>query len=151
LLYTVMVIGSFAVITVIASAADGGSSLDDFRGVAKNRPALALAFTVFLLAQAGVPLTSGFIAKFGVIQSAVKVDSYAIAIIAMLSAVIGAFVYLRIIVTMWLEDTDKAPAPRVPFASGLVITAAVVFTLFVGVFPSWLLDAADLVSAVYGG
>jgi len=151
LLYTVMVIGSFAVITVIASAADGGSALEDFRGVAKNRPALALAFTVFLLAQAGVPLTSGFIAKFGVIQAAVKVDSYAIAIIAMLSAVIGAFVYLRIIVTMWLEDTDKAPAPRIPFASGLVITAAVVFTLFVGVFPGWLLDAADLVSAVYGG
>jgi NADH-quinone oxidoreductase subunit N len=102
MLYTVMVIGSFAVITVIANAGDGGTSLEDIRGVAKARPALALAFTIFLLAQAGVPLTSGFIAKFGVIQAAVEVDSYAIAIIAMLSAVVGAFVYLRIIDSMWL-------------------------------------------------
>jgi NADH-quinone oxidoreductase subunit N len=151
MLYTVMVIGSFAVITVIANAGDGGTSLEDIRGVAKARPALALAFTIFLLAQAGVPLTSGFIAKFGVIQAAVEVDSYAIAIIAMLSAVVGAFVYLRIIVSMWLEETESAPAPRIPFASGLVIVAAVVFTVFVGVFPGWLLDATDLVTAIYGG
>ena len=149
LLYTVMVIGSFAVVTVMTG--DGGTSLDNIRGIAKNRPALALGFTVLLLAQAGVPLTSGFIAKFGVIQAAIKVDSYAIAIIAMLSAVVGAFVYLRIIVAMWLEESDNAPAPRIPVASGIVIVAAVIFSLFVGVFPSWLLDATDLVSAVYGG
>lgn len=149
LLYTVMVIGSFAVVTVMTG--DGGTSLDSIRGVAKNRPALALAFTVLLLAQAGVPLTSGFIAKFGVIQAAVKVDSYAIAIIAMLTAVVGAFVYLRIIVAMWLEENENAPAPRIPLASGLVITSAVIFSLVVGVFPGWLLDATDLVTAVYGG
>jgi NADH-quinone oxidoreductase subunit N len=151
MLYTVMVIGSFAVVTIVSADRNGGTSLTDMRGIGKNSPALALAFTVFLLAQAGVPLTSGFIAKFGVIQSAVKVDSYAIAIIAMLSAVVGAFVYLRIIVSMWLEDSQDTPAVRVPLASGVVITAAVLFTLFVGVFPSWLLDATDLVTAVYSG
>lgn len=151
MLYTVMVIGSFAVVTIVSADRNGGTALTDIRGIGKNSPALALAFTVFLLAQAGVPLTSGFIAKFGVIQSAVKVDSYAIAIIAMLSAVVGAFVYLRIIVSMWLEDSEDVPAIRIPLASGVVITAAVLFTLFVGVFPGWLLDATDLVTAVYGG
>jgi len=151
MLYTVMVIGSFAVVTVVSAERNGGTSLADLRGVGKNSPALALAFTVFLLAQAGVPLTSGFIAKFGVIQAAVKVDSYAIAIIAMLSAVVGAFVYLRIIVSMWLEDADDTPKVRIPLASGVVIAAAMLFTLFVGVFPSWLLDATDLVTAVYSG
>jgi len=151
MLYTVMVIGSFAVVTVVSAERNGGTSLADLRGVGKNSPALALAFTVFLLAQAGVPLTSGFIAKFGGIQAAVKVDSYAIAIIAMLSAVVGAFVYLRIIVSMWLEDADDTPKVRIPLASGVVIAAAMLFTLFVGVFPSWLLDATDLVTAVYSG
>lgn len=151
MLYTVMVIGSFAVVTVVSAERNGGTSLTDLRGVGKNSPALALGFTVFLLAQAGVPLTSGFIAKFGVIQAAVKVDSYAIAIIAMLSAVVGAFVYLRIIVSMWLEDAEDTPKVRIPLASGLVIAAAVLFTLFVGVFPSWLLNATDLVTAVYSG
>ena len=97
-------IGSFAVVTVVSRNSDGDTSLDSFKGLARRRPMLALAFTVFLLAQAGVPFTSGFIAKFGVIQAAVEVDSYAIAIIAMVAAVIAAFLYLRIMVTMWTAD-----------------------------------------------
>jgi len=60
-------------------------------------------------------------------------------------------VYLRIIVSMWLEDAEDTPKVRIPLASGLVIAAAVLFTLFVGVFPSWLLNATDLVTAVYSG
>ena len=109
---------------------------------------LAMAFTVFLLAQAGVPFTSGFIAKFGVIQAAVEVDSYAIAVIAMLAAVVAAFLYLRIMVTMWVGDaagSDESVA--IPFSMGLAIAAAVVFTIFVGIFPGWLIDASETVTA----
>ena len=142
LLYTVLVIGSFAVVFVVAGRGDGATSLEDFAGLARRRPVLALAFTVLLLAQAGVPFTSGFIAKFGVIKSAVEVHSYAIAIAAMVAAVIGAFLYLRIMVSMWLNDpSDPAPLD-IPLAAGVVIAFAVAFTLFVGVFPGWLLDAA---------
>ena len=65
---------------------------------------------MLLLAQAGVPLTTGFIAKFGVIQAAVEEHSYAIAIIAMLAAVIAAFLYLRIMVSMWIADPEPADA-----------------------------------------
>jgi NADH-quinone oxidoreductase subunit N len=154
LLYTVLVIGSFAVVFVVAGRGDGSTSLDDFAGLAHRRPVLALAFTVLLLAQAGVPLTSGFIAKFGVIKSAVEVHSYAIAIAAMVAAVIGAFLYLRIMVSMWLHDPASPDTIVIPRASGIVITGAVAFTLFVGVFPGWLLDAArhiDLFSGVAAG
>ena len=106
---------------------------------------LALALTVFLLAQAGVPFTSGFIAKFGVISAAVDEHSYALAIIAMIVSVIAAFLYLRIMVSTWMTDARRtATAPvRVPFSTGLAITAAVGFTLLVGIFPAWLLDAAE--------
>jgi NADH-quinone oxidoreductase subunit N len=152
MLYAVLVIGSFGVVTVVSrnsAVHDGDSSLDSFKGLAKRRPVLALAFTVFLLAQAGVPLTSGFIAKFGVIQSAVEERSYALAIIAMVAAVIAAFLYLRIMVSMWLADPSEADlvadAERklaVPFSAGLAISAAAVFTLAVGFYPTWLIDAA---------
>ena len=159
LLYSVLVIGSFAVVTVVSRASgnvDGDASLDTFKGLAKRRPLLALAFTVFLLAQAGVPFTSGFIAKFGVIQAAVEVESYAIAVIAMVAAVIAAFLYLRIMVNMWLADpadgaieSDAAGTGiSVGVSSGLAIAAAVAFTLFVGVFPGWLIDAADTVNTI---
>ena len=146
LLYGVLVIGSFTVVFIVAGKGDGATALDDFRGLARRRPALALGFTVLLLAQAGVPFTGGFVAKFGVIKSAVEVHSYAIAIAAMVAAVIGAFLYLRIMVSMWLDDPASDAVIAIPRASGAVIAAAVVFTIFVGVFPGWLLDAARLVA-----
>jgi NADH-quinone oxidoreductase subunit N len=147
LVYAVLVIGSFAVVALVERANGGDSSLDAFKGLAARRPSLAIALTVFLLAQAGVPLTSGFVAKFGVIRAAVEQRSYAIGIIAMVSAVIAAFLYLRIMVNVWLQPADDKVAPEpVPFTSAIAITAAAAFTLFVGVWPGWLLDATDTVT-----
>jgi NADH-quinone oxidoreductase subunit N len=98
-----------------------------------------------------MPLTSGFVAKFGVIQASIETRSYAIAIIAMLASVIGAYLYLRIMVSAWMEDGEGTDAaPRVPFFSGLAVTAAVVFTLVVGVVPGWLLDATRQVITLAG-
>jgi len=157
LVYAVIVTGTFAVVALVArvgSNADGEGSTDlaAFRGLSRRHPAVALALTIFLVAQAGVPFTGGFVAKFAVIEAAVEVHSYAIAIIAMVAAVIGAFLYLRIIVASWMEEdersADEVVADRtIPFASGLFIAAAAVFTIVVGVMPSWLLDATDLTVA----
>lgn len=147
LLYAVLTVGSFGVVTLVGRSNGGDTSLDAFKGFAQRRPAVALALTVFLLAQAGVPFTSGFIAKWGVIQAAVEEESYAIGIIAMVAAVIAAFLYLRIMVNTWLADSDDGvEREAVPFASGLSIGLAAAFTLFVGVWPGWLLDAADTVT-----
>jgi NADH-quinone oxidoreductase subunit N len=149
IIYSILVIGSFAVVTVVARDADGDTSLDAFRGLATRRPALALGFTVLLLAQAGVPLTSGFIAKFGVIAAAVDEGSYLLAVIAMVAAVIAAFLYLRIMVSMWLGAADGEAGPvAVPFTAALTIVAAVGFTLVVGILPGWLVDAASDAAAI---
>jgi NADH-quinone oxidoreductase subunit N len=147
LLYAVLTVGSFAVVSLVARNNGGDTSIDTFKGLARRRPTIAVGLTVFLLAQAGVPLTSGFVAKWGVIQAAVEQESYAIAIIAMVAAVIAAFLYLRIMVNTWLEPGDDSTEQEaVPFSTGLAILAAAGFTLFVGVWPNWLLDAADTVT-----
>ncbi len=149
LLYSVLVIGSFGVVTVITMQNGNDSSLASFKGLAKRRPTLAIAFTIFLLAQAGVPFTSGFVAKFGVIQAAVEERSYAIAIIAMVTAVVAAFLYLRIMVSMWLHDADDdAPVVRVPLSAAVAIGSAAIFTIVVGLVPGWLIDAAETVTAI---
>ena len=83
LAYAVIVLGTFGVVTLVSRAHDGDQSLDAFRGLSRTRPVLALALTIFLLAQAGVPLTTGFVAKFGVIAAAVDAESYTLAVIAM--------------------------------------------------------------------
>jgi len=146
--YAFMVIGSFAIVTLVSGRGDENTSLDAFRGLSSRRPVLAFVFTILLLAQAGVPLTSGFLAKFYVISAAVESGDYALAILAMVAAVIAAFFYLRLIVIMYMaapaEDGEPAPAApiAIPFGAGLALTMALGFTLVVGFLPSAVFDFA---------
>jgi len=137
--YTFLVIGSFAVLTVVSGKGDRATSLDDLDGLADRRPALAFAFTIFLLAQAGVPLTTGFVAKIEVIGAAVEARSYWLAIIAMLTAVISSFLYLRIVLAMYVgkssEEALAAPRTRIPTAAVLVIGIAFLVTVGFGIIP----------------
>ena len=147
LAYTFLVMGSFAVATLVGRRGDAQHELDAYKGLARRRPALALGFTVLLMAQAGVPFTSGFLAKFYVIAAAVDSRSYAIALIAMLAAVVAAFFYLRIVITMYsaVDDEDESATPArlpVPFGAGLVVAAAVAFTLVAGIVPQPFFDFA---------
>jgi NADH-quinone oxidoreductase subunit N len=164
LAYTFMILGSFAIATIVGRLGDDRHSLDDYRGLARDRPGLAFVFTVFLLAQAGVPLTTGFLAKFSVISAAVEANSYALAIIAMVAAVIATFFYLRIIVMMYMTDDEAeatepgeapaepaeagaeggavAPPLRIPVGVGAALGIAVAFTLLFGFLPEPVLDFA---------
>ncbi len=110
---------------------------------------LALALTVFLLAQAGTPLTSGFLAKFYAIGAVVDAGSSWLGVIAMLTAVVSAFMYLRIVLAMYAGSDDDGEAevtagPRivVPWATKLAIVAAVVATIGIGILPDPLTKTA---------
>ena len=148
--YTFMVAGSFGVVTVVGAGLHGRHDLSGYQGLAKQRPLLAFAFTVFLLAQAGVPFTTGFFAKFSVIVAAVDARSYWLAIVAMVSSVIGAFLYLRIVMTMYLADHDghgEVPAAPVaakrsiPAGAALAIGICFLVTLGFGIVP-WVVENA---------
>ncbi|MBK5224626.1 MAG: NADH-quinone oxidoreductase subunit N [Acidimicrobiia bacterium] len=147
--YVFMVAGSFGVISLVGRRGDAAHSLDDYRGLSRSRPGLALAFTVFLLAQAGVPLTSGFVAKFNVIAAAVDARSFWLALIAMLASVIAAVLYLKIIVAMYLtgddaeaDDSVAGPKVSIPLPAAAAIGIAIVATLAIGVLPGYLFEVA---------
>lgn len=139
--YSVMVLGSFAAVAAVTGRDEADASLASFRGLARRHPVLALAFSVLLLAQAGVPLTSGFVVKFGVISAAVDAGSNVLAVVAMVAAVVAAYLYLKIMVSMWLEDPDDESRPAVPAPVAVVLAVSVAFTLLVGFLPGWLLNA----------
>jgi NADH-quinone oxidoreductase subunit N len=148
--YAFMIIGSFGIVMLVSRRGDDDHSIESFRGLSSSRPVLAFAFTILLLAQTGVPLTSGFLAKFYVISAAVEAHSYALAIIAMIAAVIAAFFYLRLIVVMYMaapeeEGADAVPARPIPIAvgAGISLGLAVAFTLVVGFLPSAVFDFAQ--------
>jgi NADH-quinone oxidoreductase subunit N len=137
--YAFLVAGTFAVLTVLGGEGDNNFSFEAFRGLGKRKPMLSFALMIFLLAQAGVPLTSGFVAKFEVIAAAVDSESYWIAIVAMIAAVIGAYLYIKILISMFLEDPDDDAAPVIiPRTVGVVLIAAVAVTVLIGIFPGLL-------------
>ena len=151
--YTFLVAGSFGIVAVVGRRDDDRHSLDDYRGLARSRPVLALVFSVLLFSQAGVPFTSGFFAKFYAISAAVDSGSAPLAAIAMLSAVIAAFLYLRITVAMWMSDVDDDAVPSraslpVPVGVGLALALCLLVTIGVGVFPGVLTEPAADATAV---
>jgi NADH-quinone oxidoreductase subunit N len=144
LVYAFMVIGAFGVIGVMARKGDNRHDLDDYRGLAFRQPVLAGLLTLFLLAQAGVPLTGGFVAKLAIFKAAVDVGQYPLVLIALLASVIGSFVYLRIVVTMYGSGGDEPAGMRaaVDFPTRAVLTIAATAIIVLGVLPGFVLDFA---------
>ena len=145
--YAFMVAGSFGVVSLVSGRGDGRTSLSDYRGLSRSNPLLAGTFVVFLLAQAGIPFTSGFFAKLYAIDAVDTAHLYWLALVAMISAVLAAALYLRVIVAMYMTgDTDAPPAvERVPVAVGarIALGLCVLVTLGVGFFPEVLVDPAQ--------
>jgi len=112
--YTFMTIGTFAVITVLGREGDGDHDLTRYRGLAQRQPVLALSLAVLLLAQAGAPFTTGLWAKLQVVLATIASGSggsVPLAVIAMVTAAIAAFFYLRVAVLMYApraSDPDDA-------------------------------------------
>lgn len=148
LVYALMALGAFGVVQSINHRGETNHAITDYKQLSKRQPLLAALLTLFLLAQAGVPFTGGFIAKLSIFRSAVDAGQYQLAIAGMLAAVIGAFVYLRLVVTMYAtgqdDDPDAANEPRIKLDVGsriaLTITASAIIVL--GVLPNWFLDIA---------
>jgi NADH-quinone oxidoreductase subunit N len=113
--YTFMVIGSFAVVTILGRRGDAAHDIASYRGLARRQPALALSFAVLLLAQAGAPFTTGLWAKLQVVLAAVD-HAVPLAVIAMVSAAVAAFFYLRVAVLMYtpLPAPGSVPGVEVP-------------------------------------
>ncbi len=144
--YAVMITGAFAVVMVVARRGDDRHSLAEYRGLSAASPVLAGVLTLFLLAQAGVPLTGGFVAKLSVFSAAVNAHQYWLALIGMLASVIGAFVYLRIVLAMYAPAEGEAapvgPRPRVDAGTRAALAIAAGAILFLGIAPGLVLDYA---------
>jgi NADH-quinone oxidoreductase subunit N len=145
--YAVMATGAFAIVMLVARRGDDRHDLADYRGLATARPVLAGLLTLFLLAQAGVPFTGGFVAKLGVFSAAIDVGQYWLAVIGMLAAVVGAFVYLRIVLAMYAPPDDaaavQAPGIVVDAGTGLALSIAAGAIVFLGVVPGLVLNFAQ--------
>lgn len=137
--YAVQLVGAYAVVAAVSGAASAGSPLSSYAGLARRQPLLAQALTILLLGMAGIPLTSGFIAKFGVFQDAFRAGFGWLVVVAVVASVVSFFIYLRVIVAMYMQEPEGAEPLSVSGPLRLVLVAALAVTLVLGLFPIPLL------------
>ena len=138
-IYAFLVSGTLGALTIISGKGDNDFSFESIKGLGRRAPMLGFAMMIFFFAQAGIPFTSGFVAKFGVIAAAVDSESYWIAAVAMIAAVVAAFLYLRVLISMFLQEPSEDARPiEVPATVGTVLFSAVVVTILFGIFPGLL-------------
>lgn len=137
-------IGAYSLATVIAfgalilvKRATGSDHFDAFNGLAKKNPLLALTVTVAMLSLAGIPLTAGFVGKFMMFSSVLADYQVVLVVLAVINAAIGIFYYFRVIVAMYFKPLDRDEIV-VSLQYKTVLWVAVLLTLLLGVYPTWL-------------
>ncbi|WP_435604001.1 NADH-quinone oxidoreductase subunit NuoN [Streptomyces sp. bgisy130] len=142
--YSFVTLGAFAVVTLVRDAGGEATQLSKWAGLGRRSPLVAAVFAVFLLAFAGIPLTSGFAGKFAVFKAAAQSGAGWLVVVGVLSSAIAAFFYIRVIVLMFFHE-PKADGPTVAVPSPLTTTAiaiGVAVTLVLGLAPQYFLDLA---------
>ena len=143
--YGFAVIGAFAVVTLVRDHTGEAADLSRWAGLGKRSPLLAGVFAFFLIAFAGIPLTSGFTGKFAVFQAAVSGGALPLVIVGVLSSAILAFPYVRVIVLMFFSEpaADGPVVVRPSIFTGLAVAVGAAVTLVLGIVPGPLLGLAQ--------
>jgi len=143
--YGLSSIGAFAVVTLVRDSGGETTHLSKWAGLGKTSPVLAGSFAVFMLSFAGIPLTGGFIGKWGVFSAAYSGGFWWLVVIGVLTSALAAYFYVRVIVLMFFTDpVGDGPTVAVPSAlTTVVIVVAVVGTIGLGIIPGPVLDLAQ--------
>jgi NADH-quinone oxidoreductase subunit N len=140
--YGVATVGAFAIVTLVRDSAGEVTDLNRWSGLGKRSPWVATVFAGFLLAFAGIPLTSGFIGKFAIFSAAYESGSTVILITGVLASAIAAFFYIRVIVLMFFKDpSDDGTSVVIPsLYTQITIVISTVITFALGIYPTPLIN-----------
>ncbi len=143
--YGFTIIAAFGVVTLVRDADGEATHLSRWAGLGRRSPLYAAIFTFLMLAFAGIPLTSGFTAKFAVFAAAIGGGQTWLVIAGVITSMILAFPYLRVVVLMWLSDPgEQTPTVSIPGAlTSAALAVGVLATLVLGVAPTPVLDLAN--------
>jgi NADH-quinone oxidoreductase subunit N len=142
--YGFSTVGAFAIVMLVRDPSGEATHLSRWAGLGKTSPVVAGVFAFFMLAFAGIPLTSGFMGKWAVFSAAWAGGAWPLVILAVVLSAVTAFFYVRVIVLMFFtEPADEAPAVVVPSVlTSTVVAVAVAVTLVLGILPGPVLDLA---------
>jgi NADH-quinone oxidoreductase subunit N len=141
-IYVTMTLGVFAVILSMRRLAGMVETVDQLAGLARTRPTVAFFMAMLLFSMAGIPPLAGFFAKFYVFAAAIKAGLYVLAVIGVVTSVIGAYYYLAIIKTMYFDE-PAADFVEMPYELGAVLVVCGLFNILFVVYPGLLVGVAS--------
>jgi len=148
LAYTFTTAGTFGVITLCVRAGEEAVDVRDYAGLGRRHPVLAFALALLLLSLVGIPPLAGFVGKFYLFGAAVRAGFVWLAVLGVLNSAVAAYYYLRVIVTMYMQEPDGQSASVAPsFAGGLALTIAVIGVVLLGLMPAPFVDLAQVAVA----
>jgi NADH-quinone oxidoreductase subunit N len=134
-------LGAWGVVLAVEKRDGKGGAIDDFSGLASRHPLLAFAMAVFMFSLIGVPPTLGFVGKYYIFQTAVHANLIGLALIGVLTSLVSAYYYLRVVVVMYMKSGNAQPRSEFWLNGAVGLTAAV--TLVLGVLPAPLFNLAS--------
>ena len=145
--YLFMVVGTFAVILCMRQHDRMVENIKDLAGLSKTHPMIALAMAVFMFSMAGIPPLAGFFGKLYVFLAAIEAGLYTLAILGILTSVVGAFYYMRIVKFMYFDESHEPLDRWIGRDIGLILLVTGVFTMFFFVYPEPILVAASVAAS----
>jgi NADH-quinone oxidoreductase subunit N len=142
-IYVAMTLGTFACVLSMKRPTGMVENISDLAGLARTSPMMAFLFAMLLFSLAGIPPLAGFFAKFYVFIAAINAGLYALAVIGVLTSVVGAYYYLAIVKIMYFDEPHRSFEPM-PGEQAIVLGVAGLFNLLFWAYPVPLLDAATL-------
>ncbi|HEV3373905.1 MAG TPA: NADH-quinone oxidoreductase subunit NuoN [Xanthobacteraceae bacterium] len=140
-IYLAMTLGTFAVILAMRRDGQMVEGIGDLAGLARTNPTMAFFLAMLLFSLAGIPPLAGFFAKFYVFLAAIKAGLFVLAVIGVVSSVVGAYYYLSIVKIMYFDEPAKAFAPMA-YELRIVLAVTGLFNLLFFVYPGPLIAAA---------
>ncbi|HEX7882669.1 MAG TPA: NADH-quinone oxidoreductase subunit NuoN [Afipia sp.] len=140
-IYVAMTLGTFAIILAMKRNGQAVETISDFSGLSRTNPMLAFFFAMFRFSRAGIPPLAGFFAKFYVFLAAIKAGLFTLAVIGVVTSVVGAFYYLTIVKVMYFDEPKEAMEPM-HVELRVVLAVAGIFNLLFFVYPAPLVTAA---------
>src|SRR6266576_1035127 len=141
-IYVAMTLGAFACILSMRRDGQMVEQIADLAGLARTKPTMAFFFAMLLFSLAGVPPLAGFFAKFYVFLAAIQAGLFTLAVIGVITSVVGGYYYLMIVKTMYFDEPAK-PFEPMPLELKAVLAVTGLFNLLFFVYPSPLIQAAD--------
>jgi NADH-quinone oxidoreductase subunit N len=147
LAYALMNVGAFVMIAHLAGTGERSTNIEDYTGLAFQRPGIAACLSVFLLALAGFPTTAGFLGKFYLFRAAVHSHLIGLTIIALLNSVVSVYYYLHLVVAMYMrQGKTEASTAAVPWPLGAALAVSVAGIFYLGLYPNHFLVLARFAS-----